>query len=116
MYILSQDKSQLINLDNFVLTAVHNHIMADRDIISTISEIKHRSIAKYDSDERAKEVLQEIVNFMKPYIAFHNLETDDAVLDNIRLLGFNEPVIQVVSNNEPKVEFINCQVYELPEK
>lgn len=67
MIIVSQDKEEIINLDNI------QRLFIDTDYISTVIYAKciedDISIGTYKTEERAKEVLQEIVeNYRKNII------------------------------------------------
>ena len=54
MYILSQDKKQLINLDKYTLNVIHNKIVCGSDVVLMIDELPHRVIGEYESTDRAK--------------------------------------------------------------
>ena len=110
MYILSQDKKQLINLDNYTLSVFGNSIVCDNDILTKPSELQNRAIGKYESCDRAKEVLYEICQYMKPIVAFQNID----VADNVKELLSNGILIQV-EDEKPSVQYIPTVVYEMPE-
>ena len=110
MYILSQDKKQLINLDNYTLSVFGNSIVCDKDILTAPSELQNRVIGEYESTDRAKEVLYEICQYMKPIVAFQNID----VADNVKELLENGILIQV-EDAKPSVQCIPTVVYEMPE-
>ena len=110
MCILSQDKKQLINLDNYTLSVCGNNIVCDKDILTAAYELPNREIGKYGSYDRAKEVLYEICQYMKPIVAFQNID----VADNVKELLANGILIHV-EDEKPSVQYIPTGVYEMPE-
>ena len=110
MYILSQDKKQLINLDKYTLNVIHNKIVCGSDVVLMIDELPHRVIGEYESTDRAKEVLYEICQYMKPIVAFQNID----VSDNVKELLANGILIRV-EDAKPSVQYIPTGVYEMPE-
>lgn len=69
MIIVSQDKRIITNFDNTIGLQINEHILnsdGERDFeIRAITEKRDCVIAFYKTEERAKEVLQEIVNKYK---------------------------------------------------
>ena len=96
MMILSQDKTEIINLDRIteVVASGINICIADR-----IEQENGYIIAAYKTEERAKEVLQEIV---KKYSLYLELKGGPAILQG-------QTDIQPNIFNIPKV-------YEMPEE
>ena len=103
MFIRTQDRTQLLNLDGYTLTVFNNKILVD-------SEISHRVIAKYSSNERAMEVLDEICKTMMPVMVMQDVEVDTEVA---KLLN-NSVILVRTGNDMPRVETINCGVFEMP--
>lgn len=65
MIILSQDKDVIINFDNIVnLVVIQNTIVS----ISDVKKTTGITIAEYGTEERAKEVLQEIISKYSSYL------------------------------------------------
>jgi len=60
MIIVSQDKEDIINLDNIKMIIVDENIVG---IDVNFAKADFYEIGSYESEERAKEVLQEIINF-----------------------------------------------------
>lgn len=110
MFIRTQDRTQLLNLDGYTLTVFNNKILADKDILSAPSEINHRIIAKYSSNERAMEVLDEICKAMMPVMVMQDIEVDTEVT---KLLD-NSAILVRTGNDMPRVENMNCGVFEMP--
>ena len=72
MIIVSQDKETIVNFDNITEIAQEDgEIGITNDILNDDFQI----IAKYKTEERAKEVLQEILNKYRQY----NLDNNKAV-------------------------------------
>lgn len=71
MIIVSQDKDAIINFNNIAnLVAIENNIVS----ICNIEETTGITIAEYKTQERAKEVLQEIV---KTYVLTEQYKVED---------------------------------------
>lgn len=61
MVVISQNKKQTIPFENMSFAAtMDGYIIAAPDIVVKPSEAEERVLAKYDSEETAKEVLEEI--------------------------------------------------------
>ena len=67
MIIVSQDKNVIINFDNITTIGSGTDYGTKKKIIICVNTLggEHFSIGQYDTEERAKEVLQEIVNRYK---------------------------------------------------
>lgn len=62
MIIVSQDKDVIINFDNIAnLVVIENNIVS----ICNVEETTGITIAEYKNEERAKEILQEIVGLYR---------------------------------------------------
>lgn len=76
MTIVSQDKKMICNYDNIEAIGVGNPLENNdgkfRILIATVSDNEY-TIAEYNTEERATEVLNEIVTRLKKYL----LITDD---------------------------------------
>lgn len=101
MIIVSQNKEQIINLDNIVLISVN--IQKPTDILAwnklDENEQMFVRLGKYSTEERAKEVLREMVNV---YSSYMKLEGGPAILrgtSDVAPAIFNIP-----------------KVYEMPEE
>jgi len=71
MIIVSQDKKVIITFDNTVGIQIEEHILnsdGERDYeIKSITENRTCNIGIYETEERAKEVLQEIVEAIESW-------------------------------------------------
>lgn len=71
MIIVSQDKDTITNFNNIEIMGIGNPLEDNegqfRILVNTTSENQY-TIAKYKTEERAKEVLQEIVNEYGKYL------------------------------------------------
>lgn len=56
MLILSQDKNGIVNLTNITSILVEN-----KELIARVTNGHKATLGEYDTEERAKEVLQEII-------------------------------------------------------
>lgn len=67
MIIVSQEKYGIINFDNVITIRLSIDIETEKRTIIYIDTVgdEHFSIAKYKTEERAKEVLQEIIDIYK---------------------------------------------------
>lgn len=77
MVILSQDKTQIINFDNIVYLWIQNPLENDNAEFEIVTETDGIStgIGFYKTEERAKEVLQEIIGKYKKW----NKDANNAV-------------------------------------
>lgn len=84
MIILSQDKDNIVNFDNVVTIGIN-----DFDVKSTWQRITAETIGTstvlgdYKTEERAKEVLQEIINKYKEVKATYNSYSQENKIMNI---------------------------------
>ena len=76
MIIVSQDKYNILNFDTTVNIGVEE-ITTLNDIVQISAQTNGNTIilGKYETEERAKEILQEIVNKYRQY----NLDNDKSV-------------------------------------
>ena len=80
MIIVSQDKTKIVNFDNLI------QIYITQDEEETANFIRYESVdslyedlGEYETEERAKEVLQEIISKYKT--ALYNSKTNETVVD-----------------------------------
>ena len=101
MIIVSQDKDGIINFDNVITIRLSIDFETKKRTIIYVDTVgdEHFSIAEYKTEERAKEVLQEIA---QKYSSYLKLEGGPAILQG-------QMDIQPNIFNIPKV-------YEMPEK
>ena len=82
MIIVSQDKTMVINFENVEIIGVGNPLENDLGkfpiVITTISDNEY-PIAIYETEERVKEVLQEIVSKYKTTL--YNSKTNETVVN-----------------------------------
>ena len=97
MIIVSQDKTKIVNFDNLI------HIYIPQDEEETANFIRYESVdslyedlGEYKTEERAKEVLQEIV---KKYSSYLELKGGPAIIQgqiDIQPNIFNIPKVYVM--------------------
>lgn len=69
MIIIDQERTKIINFEKITeITASGTRILVGDDIFIS----KGEEIAKYETEERAKEVLQEIIDKYKEYATIQN--------------------------------------------
>lgn len=68
MLIVSQDKDTIMNLDNIEILGIGNPLEDDdgkfKILANTISDSQY-TLAKYDTEERAKEILQNLTSLYR---------------------------------------------------
>lgn len=64
MIIVSQDKDKIINYDNVQLLWINENIL-NKTIKTFYIYADHDFLGEYETEERAKEVLQEIIDMYK---------------------------------------------------
>ena len=82
MIIVSQDKTMVINFENVEIIGVGNPLENDLGkfpIVITIISDNEYPIAIYETEERVKEVLQEIVSKYKTTL--YNPKTNETVVN-----------------------------------
>ncbi len=98
MIIVSQDKDKIINYDNVQLLWINEHIL-NKTIKTFYIYADHDFLGEYETEERAKEVLQEIAS---KYLSYLELKCGPAIMQG----GID---IQPNIFNIPKV-------FKMPEK
>lgn len=101
MLLVSQEKDGIINLDNILVIRLSTDLETNKKTIIYVDCIgdEHFGVGKYDTEARAKEVLQEIV---KEYSSYLELKGGAALVQG-------DMDIQPNIFNIPKI-------YEMPEK
>lgn len=85
MVIVSQDKSMIINFNNIVsIYVIKKYVSEEKgykgyNINFTTNEEINFVLATYETEERAKEVLQEIVSKYK--VTLYNSKTNETVVN-----------------------------------
>ena len=74
MLILSQDKTNIINFDNVKWICIDS---SDNTVNINIDYVGNVPIAEYKTEERAKEVLQEIIECYKKYQVYEMPEEQE---------------------------------------
>lgn len=62
MIIVSQDKKSVINFENVVMIDIYHIYYPNVEIHATFNNGEDFSLGVYDTESRAKEVLNEIIN------------------------------------------------------
>ena len=78
MIIVSQDKDTIINHDNVQLLWINKNIL-NETIKTFYIYADHDFLGEYKTEERAKEVLQEIVSKYK--VTLYNSKTNETVVN-----------------------------------
>lgn len=82
MIIMSQDKTMILNFENIETIEIGNPLENNdgkfKILCDTTSDNQY-TIAGYEKEERAKEVLQEIINKYK--ITLYNSKTNETVVN-----------------------------------
>lgn len=82
MLILSQDKDKILNFNNIIQVYVNKYANEYPDIsCDTLNEL-NINLGDYKTEERAKEVLQEIIKAYKEsvIVKIDNLQTENKVV------------------------------------
>lgn len=104
MLILSQDKSRIFNFNTITDVNVE-YINGDYELrTSFVGEKGSFNMGEYDTEERAKEVLQEIIEAYSKEDFYHIRKSE---LNNLDSLEEPKFIIKPV---------IRTKVYEMPEK
>ncbi len=77
MLIISQDKTQIFNFDNINYLHMGKNLDNDFAVEINYSDCNYNVIARYKTEERAKEVLQEIISEYKKYATISNVAGND---------------------------------------
>ena len=106
MRIISQNKDLSIDFNHTPICVSYNHVCA-------IMDGQQKVIGKYETDERAKEVFEEIhIAYSGTNILFQNMDMDYRLKKSMLDACTN---ISVACNNDTgKVEYINNGVYRMP--
>lgn len=118
LWIRSQDKEDLIKVDNLGLAYLGKYNFVDKigDIhreeyhICQFEENCHTTLGYYKTKERAIEVLDEIEKLIKPITIFQNCQVDKSTIEKIKETGY------CMVNNDARVEQISQVFYQMPEK
>lgn len=97
MLIVSQNRDFLYNLNYMAyIKRQKNHIYANG-----------KELACYETDERAKDVFEEMIETLSPSIVMQNVEINEEMMKRIS----NTPFI--VARDDVKIETIN-PIYKMP--
>ena len=110
LWIRSQDKSSIVKVDNLYVS-VGNYICYYVEKGKEVSGTYYRpsgELGRYETKERALEVLDEIQNILKPIIKI-KYEYDDSqpIMNGEWLKSLKE---------ESKIEELSTYVYEMPKE
>lgn len=123
MIIISQDKKQIINWDNITRISIEEpendnknkkyYIGAD----TNSAESMVWELGEYDTEERAKEVLQEIIDAYKGklLIKFQTI-LHKSSLERLRKQYKNQAIIYDQRSEVNDVKNVNNVIYYVPEK
>lgn len=117
MLIVSQDKEMILNYKNIEAIGIGNPLENDNGnfviLVETISDNQY-PIAEYKTEERAKEVLQEIIDTYKgkTLVQFQSILGDKKLNELIQEYG-NETIIY---DKSAEIKEIKNKLYYMPEK
>lgn len=99
MIIVSQDKDGIINFENVVAIRLMTNLEDNKRNMIAIDTIngERYSVSKYDTEERAKEVLKEIVQL---FIEEEMLHINKSSLNNLDELAEPKYILRPVSRNK----------------
>lgn len=107
MIIVSQDKDMIVNMDNVYSIWIENPLENDNGkfSIETTGEI-NATLGYYETEERAKDVLQEMINTYKNT----DIEAEITGMNRERVAVGLSPI-----NTQSKSKSYNFKIYEMPE-
>ncbi len=98
MFIVSQSRDFLYNLNYMAyIKRQKNHICA----------ADGKELACYETDKRAKEVFEEMIETLSPAIVMQNVEIDEEMMKRIQNTPF------VIARDDVKIENV-CPIYKMP--
>lgn len=108
MRLINQSRTRSINFDNC-------EVYIDGECICTNNRGVRDVLGRYETHERAKEVLEEMHHALMPVMVCNNVEPTEELLEEIRKAGIQH-AISVVDGEKPEIEIISPSIYRLPEK
>lgn len=117
MRIISQNGVVDAPYENFVFSITKdNCIVATRDSIGRPSEIARGIMGKYSTPEKAEKAMQLL---HEAYISipaiFQNIEIKEEILPKFEE-SLKNSIITTISNEPPKVEYINNVIFRFPKE
>ena len=112
LWIRSQDSTKLIKAENIEMVIVYEEEIS-KDVFYLC--VDSCIIGKYNTQERALEVLDEIQKLLiGDFIKFVNIDVDKDIVDylNAKAIIINDPDCK----QKVSFEHRDCIVYEIPEK
>lgn len=109
MFIVTQKKNAVINVDSLISIEINENI-----ITATLSKDDY-VIGKYETTQRAEEVFQDLLkNIVEPTIMMTGCISDSCIKQITGMLKTDKVII--VEDKEAKIEFVNSGFYYMPEK
>lgn len=97
MFIVNQDRDLIQNMDRLGFIEVR-----DCQIVAECG-----TIARYKTEDRAKEVFEEMINALSPAIVMQNVEIGEDMMKRIQ----NTPFI--IARDDVRIETV-CPIYKMP--
>lgn len=108
MRIINQTGTRSINFDNC-------EVYIDSECICTSDRGLRDVLGRYATQERAKEVFEEMHRALMPVMVCNNVEPTEELLEEIRKAGIQHG-ISVVGGESPKIEMISPFIYRMPKE
>ena len=99
MFIVNQDETLIQNMDRIGFIEVR-----DCQIVT-----EYRTIARYKTEERAKEVFEDMIMNLAPAIVLQNVDVPENMMEKISKSNF------LIVNDDVNVENIN-PIYKMPKE
>lgn len=109
MYLLSQDRKCIVNLERYRLDLEGLSIYG-------ITDNQKVFLARYKTEERASEVFEEIIACLRPICILQNIEIDTETTEYIRNISNGGIMVSTGERDIPRVDFVSNGIYELPEE
>ena len=109
MRIISQNKDLSIDFNHTPICVSYNHVCA-------IMDGQQKVIGKYETEERAKEVFEEIhIAYSGMHIIFKNIEPAENIEEVLKKANL-QVLYTVTADRQPDMEYIDNGIYIMPEE
>ena len=109
MRIISQNKDLSIDFNHTPICVSYNHVCA-------IMDGQQKVIGKYETEERAKEVFEEIhIAYSGMPMIFKNIEPAENIEEVLKKANL-QVVYTVTEDRQTDIEYIDNGVYRMPEE
>ena len=108
MRILSQNKDLSIDFHHTPICVSYNHVCA-------IMDGQQKVIGKYETEERAKEVFEEIhIAYSGMPMIFKNIEPAENIEEVLKKANLQVAMCTVTEDKQTDIEYIDNGVYRMP--